>query len=257
MKVLRWTLLVWFLVLPFNTWAKSLLPISHWVTKNGARVYFVPVATADLPILDVNVVFAAGSARDGKHAGLAHLTSALMLQGSEGYTVDQVAEQFEQWGVQVSTGVDHDKAILQLRTLVDKKLMNPALKLFAHVIAHPVFNNIDFEREQSNTLTAIKQQQQEPANVADNRFFYAIYGDHAYGHPVLGTAQTVTALHAKQCFNFHQNYYVAKNAVITLVGSISEKEAKQIAEQLVAQLPAGKKAIPLTKLPVLKRKKNA
>ena len=42
--------------------AYALLPIQHWQTKNGARVYFVE--NRDLPMLDVSVDFPAGSAFD-------------------------------------------------------------------------------------------------------------------------------------------------------------------------------------------------
>ena len=36
--------------------------IQHWKTQNGAAVYFVP--SNDLPMVDVRIVFDAGSARD-------------------------------------------------------------------------------------------------------------------------------------------------------------------------------------------------
>ena len=36
--------------------------IQHWQTGNGARVYYVPAP--ELPMVDVRVVFNAGSARD-------------------------------------------------------------------------------------------------------------------------------------------------------------------------------------------------
>ena len=42
--------------------------IETWETANGAKVLFV--AAPDLPMLDVRVVFDAGSARDGDRSGL-------------------------------------------------------------------------------------------------------------------------------------------------------------------------------------------
>ena len=41
--------------------------IQHWTTSNGARVYFVPAP--ELPIVDVQIVFDAGGARDGDKPG--------------------------------------------------------------------------------------------------------------------------------------------------------------------------------------------
>ena len=49
--------------------------IQSWQTANGVPVYFVPAP--ELPMVDVEVVFDAGSARDGDKPGLAMLTNSL------------------------------------------------------------------------------------------------------------------------------------------------------------------------------------
>ena len=241
-----------FLGLGFSTLSyaesKAHLAISHWQTTRGTPVYFVAENNSDLPMLDVNVVFVAGSARDGKKPGLASLTNDLMLRGSDNYTADQIAEKFEFLGAQVNTDTDRDKATLSLRTLTDPKLMEPALKLFAHVLAHPSFTEKDFKREQSNTLIAIKQQLQEPSSVADIDFFKEVYSGDAYAHPVLGTSRSVASLTLEDNQRFYQQYYVAKNAVITLVGAISKKDAKRIAELVSSELKPGKRSTPLSKM---------
>ena len=38
-------------------------PIKHWQTSHGGQVYFVP--SPGLPMVDMRLVFDAGSARDG------------------------------------------------------------------------------------------------------------------------------------------------------------------------------------------------
>jgi zinc protease len=55
------------------TAANAALPIQHWQSATGAKVYFVE--NHDLPILDVAVNFAAGSSFDSaEKAGLAGMT---------------------------------------------------------------------------------------------------------------------------------------------------------------------------------------
>ena len=233
-----WTLLWW----PVLGYAERILPIEYWQTTQGAQVYFIPVHAKDLPMLDVNMVFAAGSGHDAKKAGLAHLTNHLVLQGSQGYSADQIAEQFEYLGARVGNSVDRDKAILSLRTLSDAKLLQPALKLFAHVVAHPTFSDQDFKRERNNTLTAIKVQSQTPATVADLSFFKQVYKGLPYAHPIIGTTTTVSQLSAADSQDFYRQYYVASNASIVLVGAVSTQQAKVIAQTLSAALPQGSKA---------------
>ena len=46
----------------YSQWVLASLPIQFWQTSSGTRVYFVE--NHDLPMLDINVEFAAGSAMD-------------------------------------------------------------------------------------------------------------------------------------------------------------------------------------------------
>ena len=62
----------------------------HWTLDSGLRVYYVDIQ--DLPMLDINVTFDAGSARDGDKAGVASLTMSMMDSGAAGMNADQLAE---------------------------------------------------------------------------------------------------------------------------------------------------------------------
>src|ERR1039458_5573436 len=63
--------------------AHAALPIQHWTTSSGARVYFV--ASRSIPMLDINVDFDAGGRRvPADKAGLGGLTHTLVKAGSLG-----------------------------------------------------------------------------------------------------------------------------------------------------------------------------
>ena len=56
------------LVLIWSTAARALPEIQSWTTKKGAKVLFVEAH--ELPMVDIRLVFDAGSARDGEKAGV-------------------------------------------------------------------------------------------------------------------------------------------------------------------------------------------
>ncbi|MGD8936217.1 MAG: insulinase family protein, partial [Thiogranum sp.] len=95
--------------------AQALPDIQSWKTEKGAKVLFV--AAHELPIVDVRIVFDAGSARDGERPGVAGLTSALLDQGAAGMDADAIAGGFEQRGAQLGTGSERDMAWVSLRSL--------------------------------------------------------------------------------------------------------------------------------------------
>jgi zinc protease len=211
--------------------------IQHWTTAQGSRVYFVP--TEGLPLVDVRVVFDAGSARDGAQFGLASLTAGMLDTGAGNWDADAIAQRLENVGAVLSTGAARDSAYLSLRSLSHPEKLNVALETAREILAHPRFEQKDFEREKNRTLLAIKQRGEDPGEIAEIAFYKAVYGDHPYGHPQEGLAETVAPLTRDDLANFHKRLYVAKNALVVIVGAVARPQAEAIADQLVAALPAG------------------
>ena len=217
--------------------------IEHWQTPQGSRVYFVQ--SDALPMADIQVVFDAGSARDGQQFGLATLTSALLDTGAGPWNADQIAQRFESVGANFGTGVSSDMATLTLRTLTEPALFDKALETMHAILTNPKFNKADFLREQNRTLAAIKQREESPAEVASEAFSNKLYGSHPYAHPDSGVKETVSKLKTADLLKFYRQYYVANNALVAIVGNLSKQQAEQTAEKLLANLPAGQKPEPL------------
>ena len=90
-------LIVFFLCLfplsSFSATPKKILNIQHWKALTGSQVYFVHVP--NLPILDVRVIFSAGSVYDGKQEGIASLTNSMMGEGTDIQNANQIAKTFD------------------------------------------------------------------------------------------------------------------------------------------------------------------
>jgi zinc protease len=233
-------LLVW--LLPAAA-VHAMPAIQHWVTENGARVYFVPAP--ELPMVDVNITFAAGSARDAGQPGLASLTSTLLDKGAAGLSADEIAVRVESLGAQLGTDSARDMALLSLRTLSDSEHLQPALDLLRDVAGAPDFNQADFERERERMLVALRHSEQSPSTVAEYTFFKMVYGEHPYASRPEGTEASLKALTVKQIREFYRRYYVASNAVIGIVGDIERDAAEALAERVTAKLQAGERAAPV------------
>lgn len=217
--------------------------IQTWTQAGGARVYFVP--TEGLPMVDVRVVFDAGSARDGAQFGLATLTSGLLDTGAGSWDADAIAKRLEGVGARLGTSASRDSASVSLRSLTEPKLLQPALDTMKEILAHPTFSPADFEREKKNLLVALKQREESPADLAGIAFFQALYGNHPYAHPKEGNIGTVDKLTREDLQKFYQQYYVAKNALVVIVGELDKAKAEAITNDLLSALPAGEAAAPL------------
>lgn len=222
---------------------KFMLPIQHWITSTQTPVYFVK--TPELPILELRLIFDAGSRHDGEHPGIAELTHNLLREGTATLSAEQVANQLENIGAIFSTSNDQDMAIVSLRTLTQQSFLTPALKTLTDLLNAPLFSKQGFLHQQKLLLSLLEHQEQSPADLAENALFAALYPHHPYKTPAIGTKKSVLELKPEQMASFYHQYYSAQNARIIMVGDLSLSQAKEIAEMLSRKLPQGKQALKL------------
>ncbi|HHA18379.1 MAG TPA: insulinase family protein [Methylophaga sp.] len=226
--------------------------IEHWQTTNGGRVYFVDAP--ELAMVDITVVFDAGAARDGDLSGTALLTNAMLNEGAGNLNADQIAAAFEDVGAQFSNSSQRDMAILSMRSLTAKSAFEPALQVFKKVLAKPDFPQASFERLKKQMLIGLQAEKQSPAAVASRAFYSNLFGDHPYAAMPAGDEQSVNQLSLASLKAFYKDYYVASNAIVVLVGALDRQQAEDIAQQLLADLPTGKRA---SQLPIVEPLLNA
>lgn len=217
--------------------------IEQWHTESGVKTLFV--TAPELPMLDIALTFDAGSGRDADLAGLSQLTYSLLNTGSGKLDADAIAEKFEDVGAQFSVSVNLDRSSVSLRSLSDAKLFNQALSTFITILTKPSFPNKDFQRLKKQALIAIKDEEQRPGDIASKAFYKAIYGDHPYSQPTLGYQDSIQKITLEDVKKFHQQYLVAENAMIAIVGGVDTEKAKQISKQIASSLTSGKKPTPI------------
>ena len=223
--------------------AQAMPEIQHWQTRNGARVLFVEAH--QLPVVDIRVVFAAGSAREprgGGKAGLAQLVNTLLASGAGELSADQIAERFEDIGARYASEARRDMAVVSLRSLSDRELLEQAADTLSLVLGAPRFDAADFARERNLMRVAARAALQSPAELASRAFYKAVYGDHPYAAPPDGTEQSLTAIQRDDLLAFYRQYYVGRNATIAVMGDLDAARARQLVERVLGRLPAGKPA---------------
>ena len=220
--------------------------IQIWQTEKGANVYFVEAN--ELPIVDIQIIFDAGSARNGNHAGLAALTNSLLDEGAAGLSADQISQGFDDLGANYSGSAGYDSASVSLRSLSDPEILDPALVNLGRVLAKPDFPEDAFTRQKNRVLIGIRKKQQSPGALARDAFFAEVFKGHPYAVPGSGTEESINAIQRRDVIDFHKRYYVAKNATIAIVGDLLKIRAREIVEKLLEELPTGKKQEPIPKV---------
>ncbi len=210
------------------------------MTPEGAKVLFVQ--TKGLPILDISLNFDAASGKEGEKYGLASLTNSLLGSATQYRNEEQIINAFESLGAQFSGYSLKDMSIVSLRTLSRESILRKSLNIFTEVVTQPSFKQKYLTRAKRQILQSIRAAQQSPSSIASIAFNKAVFGEHPYAHEAIGTQDTIGNITTKDLKHHYQQFFVAKNLIIALVGDVSKVKAKQIARQISHGLNIGQKA---------------
>lgn len=238
----------------FSQHALAAVEIKQWQTSQGSKVMYVHAP--ELPMLDIQISFDAGSARDGDKWGLAGLTTSIQGLKTEKYDEETLSEKFNDLGANINGGVSRDMAYFTLRTLTRESILKPALTLFSETMSESIFDQAIFDREVQRRLVGLRQQELDPGTITSRAFWKSLYGDHPYGHPVYGTVESVEKIKVEDLIAFYQQYMVTSNATISIVGSVDQQQAKAISEQLLKGIAKGQQPTPIEK-PIVKQASKA
>jgi zinc protease len=239
-------------VLFFAVPAWAILPMQHWQTARGARVYFVE--NHDLPMLDVSVEFPAGAGYDAvEKAGIAAMVNRLLTAGADGLSEDDIAQRMADVGAQSGGRFDTDRAGFALRTLSSPRERRQALDVMTRVLRSPVFPQEVLEREKVRLIGALREADTRPDTIASRSFYRLVYREHPYALRSSGEPDTVEKMTRADLSAFYRRHYAASYAVVAMIGDVTRAEAEAIAEQLTQGLPEASGAEPqlppVTELP--------
>lgn len=232
----------------FSLQAQAAVKIEHWQTSTGAGVYFVE--NHDLPIVDISIDFAAGSARDSEaKAGLSAITRHMMTTGAGGMSEEEISRRLADIGAVLGGEQDMDRAGFKLRTLSKSPERERALEIFGKIVQQPDFPEAILQREKTRIIANLKEAATKPDSISSKVFMKAVYGSHPYGFE--SAPETIEAIQRADLEQFYRTHYSAGNAVIALIGDMSREQAQAIAEQLTAALPKSPlpPALPAVELP--------
>ena len=216
--------------------AHAILPIQHWQTQSGARVYFVE--NRDLPMFDLSVEFPAGAGYDTREkSGAAAMTNQMLRLGAGGMGENEIARQLADVGAQLSPRFDTDRAGLALRTLSSAPERKQALDVFAGLLQRPEFPEAVLEREKVRLISALKEADTKPETIAALTFYRLVFREHPYALRSSGEVETVGKLARQDLIDFYRKHYVAQHAVVAIIGDLSRDDAAAIAEEVTAGLP--------------------
>jgi zinc protease len=200
-----------------------------------------------LPMVSIELLIEAGSRYEpADQAGLANLTSKLLIYGTKQRTAVQISDTLDFIGASLEAGSGQDTTSVSMTVL--KKDLTTGLELLADVLTQSTFPQAEIDRQKQAIIASIRAAEEEPGIVAAKAFAAALFPDSPYGRTVEGNEASVKALQQKSLRDFFARNYRPNRSIIAVVGDVSEQE---IAKALNGALrnwakgePSGQELVP-------------
>lgn len=205
-------------------------------TERGLTAWLVE--SNSIPMVSFEIAFRSGTAFEPQNKpGLASFTANLLDEGTTSLSDRDFKANLERIGARFGAGADKLNLTLTLDTLTEHT--NAAVALLADALKNPAFTDVAADRVRAMTLAALKRQKEDPGSIARNAFTEALYGNHPYATPLLGTEESVPALTPTDARAYHTAQFTKANMVIAVVGDITPKALAKLLDENFGDLPQG------------------
>jgi len=222
------------------TAAAGLAP-SRNVLPNGAVV--IVKNTSTTPAVTLNASIHAGIAYDAPgQDGLAHFASRVIDRGTEARSADDIAEELDRGGVSLAVTVNRHVMSLVCTCLAED--FDTILELLGEIVMTPTFPAPQVETRRGAVITAIRQDEDNPAVMAAEGLMALLYGaEHPYGRRPRGTVDSVNAIGPAALQAFHRACFAPAAMTLAMVGDVEARRATDAAARVFGGWKAGPHAV--------------
>jgi predicted Zn-dependent peptidase len=188
----------------------------------------------------------AGS-RDEKEdrAGVSHFIEHLLFKGSQSYDAQQIAETFDAMGAELNAATSREHTVVYSR--VPDRHVEEAVRVMTDMVFAPAFADLDQEREV--VLEEIAMYEDTPQELVHDLFSQAVFGAHALGRPVIGTADVISTVSRRAIAGYHRSMYTGGNIVVSAAGNITHERLIELLQRFERESAGEAHRVPRVRRP--------
>jgi predicted Zn-dependent peptidase len=166
-------------------------------------------------------------------AGVTHFIEHLLFKGTPSYSALEIAEIFDTLGGELNAATSREHTVVYAR--VPDHHLETALDVMADMIFAPQFAELETEREV--VLEEIAMVDDHPQDLVHDHLAEAMFGTHALGRPVIGTAEVISSISRRSIAAYHRAAYVTGNIVLAAAGNLEHEQIQALLQRAALRRP--------------------
>jgi zinc protease len=215
----------------------SVQDVSTHHFENGLTLHVA--AGHPAPVAALQAWVGVGSADEGAHeAGVAHVVEHMLFKGSAGYGLGELVRAIEHGGGEINAWTAFDHTVYHAVLAADH--LDAAIHALGDALIEPLVDPDELAREREVILEEIRQGSDDPARSVAQSLFATAFVAHPYRRPVIGTADSVRQIGARDLIDFFRRYYVADNLTLVVAGDVDPDRVQRSIARRFRTMPAGR-----------------
>jgi zinc protease len=204
------------------TLATGLTPIRQPL-DSGAVV--IVQETSATPAVALNATFLAGTIDEREDlCGLGYLMGRVIDRGTERRSADVIAEELDERGVTLNVATTRHTTTISCTCLAED--FDELLSIVIDVARRPTFPAQELSKRRAESITALRQDADNPAVQAGQALSALLYGDdHPYGRRPKGSIQTLERIDRAALVDFHARNLRPSVLSLVVVGDVGAQHA--------------------------------
>ena len=167
------------------------------------------------------------------HAGSTHFLEHLLFKGTATRTALDIAESFDRVGGEHNAMTGKEYTAYYARVLDADVRM--AIEITLDMVTSSRIDAADFELERTVILEELAMNDDDPSDVAGERFAEAILGGHPLGRPIGGTPEIIRAVPRAAVWAHYRENYLPAGLVLAAAGGVDHDEVCALATEALSR----------------------
>ena len=207
---------------------KHLLP-------NGLEILTIK---KDTQISSINIGIKVGALYEKvSEKGISHFIEHMLFKGTQKRTFQVLNDELEALGGEYNAYTDFTSTVYSISCL-EEELIN-GIEILSDMVTSSIFLQEEIEKERGVILAEIRTSKDSVEDLSFKRANEVAFKKGPLRYDVAGIEKNVKKFNHKDLYTFYKKYYIANNAIVTMVSSYEHEEALEIIKEHFGKWESG------------------
>lgn len=169
-----------------------------------------------------------------KIKGAAHFLEHIVFKGTKNYSCEEIKQEIE--GVGGSLNAFTGEECTCYFAKVPSAHAEITFDILSDMLLAPLITKKDVDKERGVILEEIKMYHDLPQHLVMDHLEQLLWADHPLGQNIAGNIQSVGQMSEIDLRNFHNDFYIASNIVVTACGDMSHEKLLKLTQKKFSKL---------------------